>query len=279
LQAAENSMRIARDIHQFLAEPVGSQLTTSCFSYWYPRRGLTGFALWGTPSRADVQLLNRIMDVVVDPIGDRHVSLVDMGLLGTVDPSAFRTMAEYLARRWPQFGQLIVRQALIRPSGLTGAVVAGFYEVLVPTYPVKLFTEPDAALEWLAIEGEHDLRSTITDTRATARPVDGVLGPLRVVLQQHLEDPKLPDVASKLGMSERTLQRRLRVAGTTFQREAHTARLEAAQAMMLAGGISLTRIAIELGFASLQHFSALFRKRFGSSPTEWVRRRVCADAR
>jgi AraC-like DNA-binding protein len=267
-------MRSVNDVREFLADPVGCQLTTHSFSYWYPRRGLTGFALRGTPDREQIQLLNRIMDIVITPVEDRHISIVDTGLLTTVDPLAFRTMAEYLASRWPDFGRLIIKQALIRPSGFAGAVVAGFYEVIVPNYWVQLFSEPDAGLRWLGEDAELQLSAAISSARSCARSADPVLQQLRAVLQREPQRPRLNQIAGKLGLSERTLQRRLAASGTTFLRETHLAKLEAAQSLMLASRHNLTRIAIEVGFASVQHFSALFRKHVGQSPSEWVRRRT-----
>ncbi|HET8940130.1 MAG TPA: helix-turn-helix domain-containing protein, partial [Polyangiales bacterium] len=39
------------------------------------------------------------------------------------------------------------------------------------------------------------------------------------------------------------------------------------------GGRSITTIALELGFASVQHFSARFSAVYGQSPRSWLRNR------
>jgi AraC-like DNA-binding protein len=272
-------MRLVSNPHEFLRAPIGCQLVTKYFAYWYPRREFSGFALWGSPERSDVELLNRVMDVVLPPNGGPHLSLVDMGRLGTVDPTAFRTMAEYLASRWHAFGELIVRQALIRPSGFAGAVVAGFYEVITPNFPVELFAELDPALHWLGLACDAPLRAAVLAAREDADRIDPSLRQLRLLLRQdQARRAELHAMAKRVGVSARTLQRKLAAAGTTFAAEVQTARLETAQSLMLAGGISLTRIALELGFSSLQSFSALFRKRFGQSPSAWLQRRLGSAA-
>lgn len=49
-------------------------------------------------------------------------------------------------------------------------------------------------------------------------------------------------------------------------------RTEAAADMLMKGGMSLTGMALELGFSSAQHFSTTFKKFFGLSPQSWLRR-------
>ena len=83
----------------------------------------------------------------------------------------------------------------------------------------------------------------------------------------------LEPVARVLGLSDRTLQRRLQELGTTFQREVTTTRLAEVQRRLLDTDDALTAIAVDLGFASPQHLSALFKKELGVTPSEWRRRR------
>ena len=80
------------------------------------------------------------------------------------------------------------------------------------------------------------------------------------------------DAAKALGTSERTLQRKLAEAKTTFQGEMAEARVRAAERMLLDRDAPLTSIALETGCASLQHFNAMFRKRRGVTPGLWRRR-------
>ncbi|HVT09638.1 MAG TPA: helix-turn-helix transcriptional regulator [Polyangia bacterium] len=77
------------------------------------------------------------------------------------------------------------------------------------------------------------------------------------------------EVARSFAMSQRTLQRRLRALGTSFQRETEKARLRIAKKLMEETDQSLKYIALESGYASLQHFSSSFRARERQSPSAW----------
>ena len=85
---------------------------------------------------------------------------------------------------------------------------------------------------------------------------------------QHNYEP----IAGSLGMSERTLQDHLRRAGTSFRRESNEALVRAARELLENSDASLTEIAIDVGCASLQHFSTVFRKVAGVTPSEYRRR-------
>jgi AraC-like DNA-binding protein len=73
-------------------------------------------------------------------------------------------------------------------------------------------------------------------------------------------------------MSARTLQHHLRAAGTSFRREVHAAQVAAAQRLLIDTDDKLGAIALEVGCATLQHFSTLFRKQTGLSPSAWRER-------
>jgi AraC-like DNA-binding protein len=267
-------MRLHSDVDDFLADPIGSQLVTKHFAYWYPHAHMTGFALWESPDEQVIKQLNRVMDVVLSS-RVQHISLVDMGLLRGADPTAFRAMAEYLASRWEAFGERIAKQALVRPRGFAGAVVAGFYEVVTPSFPVHVCSALEEALAWLDIAAEPDVCAAVLASREAAQHTHPFVRELRLTLRTETWSADLPAIARKLGVSVRTLQRRLTQLDTTFQSEVQSARLEAAQSM-LTEGVNLTRIAQELGFCSLQHFSTLFRKHYGQSPRAWLKLRDSA---
>jgi AraC-like DNA-binding protein len=152
---------------------------------------------------------------------------------------------------------------------LAGAAVAGFYAVLAPSYPVKVFTDPTAAVRWLGVEEGRGIVEELERIHATATGAPAFLA----VIRAHLDDapiaPTLSDVAKAFGMSPRNLQRRLSEAHTTFQQEQNAARLRRAKTLLLETNYELKRIAIEIGCASSQHFSALFHKGTGESPSQW----------
>jgi len=80
--------------------------------------------------------------------------------------------------------------------------------------------------------------------------------------------PRLDWVAAKLGMSRRSLQRRLDQQGTTFHRLVQDRLLHRAKSM-IEGSATMTEIAMELGYSDPAHFSRAFRQWSGISPSAY----------
>jgi AraC-like DNA-binding protein len=164
---------------------------------------------------------------------------------------------------------VVRQQALLRPDGLAGAAVAGFYAVLAPSYPVRVFTDPMKALRWLHVEDEVAVLDELELVHADATGGSTFVAAVRAYLERVPGAPTLKKTAKAFGISPRNLQRRLGEAHTTFQHEQCAARLRVAKTLLLETNYDVKRIAIEVGCASLPNFSALFRKSTGESPTRW----------
>ena len=89
--------------------------------------------------------------------------------------------------------------------------------------------------------------------------------------------PTLQDVAEELGMSARTLQRRLTDAGITFQQIVEDTRRELASHYLKQGTVELNETAFLLGYGNANSFFRAFQLWEGTSPGEW-RTRNCAAA-
>lgn len=85
--------------------------------------------------------------------------------------------------------------------------------------------------------------------------------------------PSLALVARRLGLSPRSLQRRLDEAGTSFAEILDTAREERAKVFLRAGDVSIAEVSWLLGFAEQSAFTRAFRRWTGRAPTEWRRER------
>jgi AraC-like DNA-binding protein len=90
----------------------------------------------------------------------------------------------------------------------------------------------------------------------------------RDLMIRHLPDgePQRANVASALGMSERTLQRRLVAEGTSFQRLLDDTRRELAEQYLSQRDVSLADAAYLLGFGDQRSFFLASKRWFGSSP-------------
>ena len=78
--------------------------------------------------------------------------------------------------------------------------------------------------------------------------------------------PTVSDVAAALGMSGRTLQRRLADEGHAFQRIVDTARRELAERLLRRSDYSLAEIAFLTGFSEQSAFNRAFKRWAGQTP-------------
>jgi len=220
--------------------------------------------------------LVRSLALELEPSVPPHVSLVDASQVESAEPRAFELLAKYVEANQERLGQKVRRLALARPSGMAGALVAGFFEVLPKPYLVAAFTEPLSALAWLREEpGFSDLEPSVVAALLPGaveltREGAGVLARLRAWLDAHVStDVTLAETAVALVTSERTLQRRLAEASTTLSEEIARSRVREAKRLMLERDDSVTAVAHQVGCASLQHLGQLFRRYERVSPKAW----------
>ncbi|MEO1273598.1 MAG: helix-turn-helix transcriptional regulator, partial [Myxococcota bacterium] len=81
--------------------------------------------------------------------------------------------------------------------------------------------------------------------------------------------PTATAVAQRLGMSRRTLYRRLRDEGTTFQHLLDDLRAGMAQSLLKNRHTDLTEVAFILGFSEPRAFSRAFKRWTGTTPARW----------
>lgn len=87
----------------------------------------------------------------------------------------------------------------------------------------------------------------------------------------------LKGVAAQLGISARTLDRRLAAEGLRFGALCDAVRFERAQALLRAGTLGVAQVARALGYRDAANFSRAFRRQFGTSPSAF--QAACDDAR
>jgi AraC-like DNA-binding protein len=102
----------------------------------------------------------------------------------------------------------------------------------------------------------------------------------RAVIIRHLQDgePRRPKIATVLGISERTLQRRLTAEGTSFQLLLDDTRRELARHYLGQKTVSLADIAYLLGFSDQSSFFRASRRWFGRSPRDYRVRLISEEA-
>ncbi len=87
------------------------------------------------------------------------------------------------------------------------------------------------------------------------------------------QDLTLDKLASRLGLSHRQTERLLQKHyGRTFLQKKFEAKMSAALPLLEDLSNSITDISMMLGYSSVEHFSAAFRRYYGMSAREWRRR-------
>ena len=111
------------------------------------------------------------------------------------------------------------------------------------------------------------LDAQLATRRAEDRAQDQVTSVIKRLLAGRR--PDLGEVARELGVSTRTLQRRLGGAGVTFQHLLEEARRELAHQYLLHSTLDLSQTAYLLGYEDANSFFRAFQQWEGSSPGRW----------
>jgi AraC-like DNA-binding protein len=264
-------MRRAEDIAAYVADPVGRYVVGPTFLHFFLDPGLCGIVFWGRPDEAAIRALTSALTVELPERCGPHATYVDTRSLTAVDDAAFEALASFVGPRAELLGEKVTRQAIVRPEGAIGAMVAGFYNVTPSVNPERrgVFTDPEPAFEWMGRSDGTGVIKALAAVQAAVTETPELLEALRRHLTVHLRRVTVSSAARSLGVSPRTLQLHLRRADTSFRRELSAARVRVAQQLLEAGESKLLSIALDVGCASAQHFSTLFRKQTGCAPGQW----------
>ncbi len=89
---------------------------------------------------------------------------------------------------------------------------------------------------------------------------------------------RVPEVAERLAISSRSLQRHLESEGSRFSHLVAEARIDAARALLNDTAEPVTSIGYVCGFADTAHFTRTFKAATGLTPTAWRARHTGVPA-
>jgi AraC-like DNA-binding protein len=99
------------------------------------------------------------------------------------------------------------------------------------------------------------------------RARSGTSGQVRDLLVARIADaPPAERAAAELGLSARTLQRRLADEGTSYRALLDEVREQLAEELLSTGGLTVGEVARRLGYVEVSSFSQAFRRWKGVSP-------------
>ena len=251
-------------LDDFLVSRVGARYRARRFSYAMPREDLSLGVAVGRFEMEDVRALAPLLDAV--RTFSPHVALWDGSRLDEFSDDAFVALEELFRARAREEDLAVEKVAIIGPrSGQLRAVAAGLFAFLEPPYPVSAFPTVAEAMAWLGRDVPE--AGALIEHEADALVQASFDGVVATWLDAHVADIDIERCARDIGVSVRTLQRRLSERGLSFEHEANAARVRAAE-RRLATDASLTTIAYESGFSSPQRFTTVFRQLRGETPSE-----------
>jgi AraC-like DNA-binding protein len=263
----------SKTLDELLASTGGRYLAGPLWLSFIVDPTLVGVSVWGRPSAEQIVALVHAHERMRPVLAPRTRALVDVRALEWPDPAAFAAVAGYLATRRDWLAEYIDRLALVRSSaGPVGAAGAGFFAVTAQPFAVRTFTEIDDAVSWLGRADGHALARDLDALLGDASGTPSMLRALRERLDARPGSLSLEEAARALAVTERTLQRHLKAWRTSFRAEQNQAQVRAAKGLLTEGDLSLAEIAAQIGCSSLSHFSALFRRITGETPSDCRRR-------
>ncbi|HXU74024.1 MAG TPA: helix-turn-helix transcriptional regulator [Polyangia bacterium] len=271
-------MEPAPDIESFVRAPLGRYVHGKGWLCFYATPHLSGISVWGDVVASEVDAA-----MVIPPDIHRfgkspRAGLIDARRVEEVEPEAFQVAARYVMQHQDTIASLLSRVAILHRPGLMSSVAAGFFSMADPAYLVRSFTESDEAFRWLEIPDGEAVLAEVDRIRARVDEAS-FHRELRALVARALQDPEptstltLVACAKTLGLSSRSLQRRLGERGSSFRRELAAARVARAQELLATTTLSVGEVAFQVGCASEQHFSRLFRRLTAESPARWRKKR------
>jgi AraC-like DNA-binding protein len=139
---------------------------------------------------------------------------------------------------------------------------------------------PAAILAWPLIGADPALRraleAKVAQYWAMRQPTVAEQAMRQLRARVVLGDATRESVASHMALSSRSLNRRLQEEGTSFRELLDRARFQVAQQLLLGTRMSVTSVALALGYAETSAFNHAFQRWSGQSPGEW-RQRAAGD--
>lgn len=202
------------------------------------------------------------------------------GLGQRADGAAIAAMLSFLRRQLPELPPPTSVHFIGQADADAQAAYSGFFRCPVHfgddhvrvRYPVALLAQPmplrDPALKAILDRQAQALLETLPDTD----PMDAAL---RSALPRFLTEgeARLEVIAAALHRSPRTLQRRLAERGLTWQQFLDQARARLALDYLADAGLSLSDVALLLGFSEQSAFTRAFKRWYQRTPGAFRRAR------
>lgn len=240
------------------------QVRSRSFAFGITEAGLVATIAWGSFDEVEARALSTAW--LASLVGPPRETLIDITHLVMSDDAAFAVFRTALEQHRDERARAVRRQALVMRDGYAASFVCGYLAQFPPPYELRSFAARDEALAWLGHAGSRDALAELEVAR------HDVLARLRGWLESaNLGTATVEAAAAELGVTARTLQRRLSELETRFAAEVARSQVTRAQRLMQTSDRKLSDVALEVGCATPSGFSDLFRRVTGETPSQWRR--------
>ncbi|MFT3710134.1 MAG: AraC family transcriptional regulator [Archangium sp.] len=238
-----------------------------CFCYWQDGTRASGTFMFGKPLEADIAQMTEFWQLGVDHRFAGRAVFIDARDVDSVDALAFKRLLSYLLDRERRVDHTVGSMNMVHGGGLVGVITAGLLNVVRPPYPFRA-TNAEDARQAFETAGVGDLFELVDELRRRFGRVPEIVRSVQSVLKRE-PDIEAADLALKLNLSPRTLQRRLEEVGSSLRVERRNHLMREAEELLASTALDLDAIAARLGLASASHLVTLFRRVHGVTPGEW----------
>ena len=168
-------------------------------------------------------------------------------------------MAEVMSQQTSALHGRFERQAVVVTGGVSGARTAALLPALGPGDAFRLFTNALEAYVWADPEHGRDAHAAVESLLETLG-ANALLARVRAWIAAHLREADLPACARALGVSSRTLQRRMAATGRSFRELVALERVEAARALLTQSRASVKSVAYAVGCSSSSQLGVLLHR-------------------
>ena len=231
--------------------------------------------MWGRPSELDVVEMCNVWDAHLPSPHGSDPTLTDIRALDSIDLFAFNRLLRVFAERRAVWTALAGPQAILHRGGLAGAAILGALQLAGPGYRLRAFDSLDRALEWLGVpQIERDFEAL----SASLLDVADIVRRVQATLEAEPGSLSAAELSRKLGLSVRSLQRHLELAGTSLRKERTRHVVARAERLLEGTELDLGAIATMIGARSAGQLTALFQRVRGMTPGTFRRARVVKPA-
>lgn len=260
--------QIVSSVEPMVSSPGDFALVRRNFCFWQSRHRAHGTIMWGRATEEDVVEACQIWDAHLRSPHGAEPTLTDVRAFEWMDLLAFDRLVRTFIERRADWTALAGPQAILHRGGYGAAVILGALQVAGQGYRIGSFDAQPAALGWL---GKRMLAEDYGRLRASLVAEPELVRRVRATLDER-DAPLAPEqVARRVGLSLRSLQRHLASAGTSLREERRRHVVSRAEKLLIGTDLDLGAIAAMLGVESPSRLISMFRAEHKLTPGEFRR--------